>query len=154
MKMMINYFKENKKAFYVYGGLFLLFIALIMIAVIPQNGTPYENIAIDFGFAQVTWYAIFILSGLSMGAYLAYLEFKKVGWDTDLLFDALLWAVPLSIVGSRLYYVIFDPSPSYETFIDVINVNNGGLSIHGAVITATIFVIVWTRIKKLNPWLL
>jgi len=152
--MMINYIKENKKAFYTYGGMFLIFIVLIMIAVIPQTGTPYNRIALDLGFAQIAWYAVFILSGLMMGAYLAYLEFKKVGWNTDLLFDALLWAVPLAIIGSRAYYVIFDPSPSYNTFLDVINVNNGGLSIHGAVITAAIFIIIFTKIKKLNPWLL
>jgi len=125
-----------------------------MVAVIPQDGTPYNKIALDLGFAQIAWYAVFILTGLSMGAYLAYLEFKKVGWHTDLLFDALLWAVPLSIVGARLYYVIFDPSPNYNSLLDVINVNNGGLSIHGAVITATIFVVIYTRMKKMNPWLL
>jgi len=152
--MMINFIKENKKAFYVYGGMVLIFIVLLMVAVIPQDGTPYNKIALDLGFAQIAWYAIFILTGLSMGAYLAYLEFKKVGWHTDLLFDALLWAVPLSIVGARLYYVIFDPSPNYNSLLDVINVNNGGLSIHGAVITATIFVVIYTRMKKMNPWLL
>ena len=152
--MMINYIKENKKAFYVYGGMVLIFIVLLMEAVILQDGTPYNKIALDLGFAQIAWYAIFILTGLSMGAYLAYLEFKKVGWHTDLLFDALLWAVPLSIVGARLYYVIFDPSPNYNSLLDVINVNNGGLSIHGAVITATIFVVIYTRMKKMNPWLL
>ena len=152
--MMINFIKENKKAFYVYGGMILIFIVLLMVAVIPQDGTPYSRIALDLGFAQIAWYAVFILTGLSMGAYLAYLEFKKVGWHTDLLFDALLWAVPLSIVGARLYYVIFDPSPNYNSLLDVINVNNGGLSIHGAVITATIFVVIYTRMKKMNPWLL
>lgn len=161
--MIIDFIKKNRKAFYTYGGLILAVIALIMLAVIPQTGVPYNNIAIDFGTItlgtndipiQIAWYAVFILSGLIMGAYLAYLEFKKIGWNTDLLFDALLWAVPLSIVGSRLYYVIFDPEPSYNTFLDLINVHGGGLSIHGAVITATIFVIIYTRIKKMNVWLL
>ncbi len=156
---MIDYIKENKKAFYTYGGLLAGFLFLIFIAVVTQS-TPYSAtkfynpVAIDLGFAQIAWYAIFILTGISIGAYLAYEEFKKVGWNTDLLFDALLIAVPLSIIGSRLYYVIFDPNPSYENFIDVININNGGLSIHGAVITAFIFVIIFTRKKKMNFWLL
>ena len=141
----------------------LIFSALLMIAVLTQDGTPYNKVAIDFGTItfrgedypiQVAWYAIFILSGLTMGAYLAYLEFKKVGWNPDLLFDALLWGVPLSIIGSRAYYVIFDPSPSYNNFMDVININNGGLSIHGAVITALIFILIYTKRKKLNFWLL
>lgn len=155
MKMkMIEYMKKNKQTFYTYGGMLLILVALIMVAVLTQDGTPYNKIAIDLGFAQIAWYAIFILTGITMGAYLAYLEFKKVGWHTDLLFDALLWAVPLSIVGSRAYYVIFDPSPSYQSFMDVINISNGGLSIHGAVITALIFIIIFTKRKKMNFWLL
>lgn len=151
---MIEYIKKHKKSIYVYGGSLLIFILIIMLAVIPQTGTPYNNIAIDLGFAQIAWYAVFILTGISLGAFLAYVEFKKLGWNPDLLFDALLWAVPLSIVGSRLYYVIFDPSPNYQSFLDIINISNGGLSIHGAVITAGIFVIIFTKKKKISFWLL
>lgn len=151
---MIDYFKKNKKAFYIYGGAFAVFMLMIILAVATQTGTPYNNIAVDLGFAQIAWYAVFILTGISLGAFLTYWEFKRVGWDTEILFDALLYAVPLSIIGSRLYYVIFDPTPSYNSFIDVINITSGGLSIHGAVITAFIFVVIFTKKKKINFWIL
>jgi len=153
----VGCFKANKRAFFMYGGMFLVFAGMIMLAVLTQKGVPYNSIALDLGFAQVAWYAIFILTGISLGAYQAYQEFKRLGWNPDLLFDALLIAVPLSIVGSRLYYVIFDPNPSYETIGDVIGLTGGGisgLSIHGAVITAFIFVFFWTKKKKLSFWLL
>ncbi|MDI6452134.1 prolipoprotein diacylglyceryl transferase [Peloplasma aerotolerans] len=151
---MIDYFKKNKKAFYIYGGAFAVFMLMIILAVATQTGTPYNNIAVDLGFAQIAWYAVFILTGISLGAFLTYWEFKRVGWDTEILFDALLYAVPLSIIGSRLYYVIFDPTPNYNSFIDVINITSGGLSIHGAVITAFIFVVIFTKKKKINFWIL
>ncbi len=156
---MIETLKKHKKAIYLYGGLLTGFIFLIFIAIVTQN-PPYSSTrfynptAIDLGFAEIAWYAVFILTGISIGAYLAYEEFKKVGWNADLLFDALIIAVPLSIVGSRLYYVIFDPNPNYSNLLDVINITNGGLSIHGAVITAFIFVIIFTKRKKLSFWLL
>ncbi|MDO9629915.1 MAG: prolipoprotein diacylglyceryl transferase [Acholeplasmataceae bacterium] len=156
---MIEILKKHKKAIYLYGGLLGIFLFLIFIAIVTQNppfssSKYYNPIAVNLGFAQIAWYAVFILTGISIGAYLTYIEFKKVGWNPDLLFDALLIAVPLSIIGSRLYYVVFDPNPSYSNFIDVINISNGGLSIHGAVITAFIFVIIFTRRKKLSFWLL
>jgi phosphatidylglycerol---prolipoprotein diacylglyceryl transferase len=151
---MIDYFKKNKKSFYIYGGAFAVFMLMIILAVATQTGTPYNSIAVDFGFAQIAWYAVFILTGISLGAFLTYWEFKRVGWDTEILFDALLYAVPLSIIGSRLYYVLFDPTPSYNSFIDVINITSGGLSIHGAVITAFIFVVIFTKKKKINFWIL
>jgi len=150
---MNDFIKRNKNAFYVYGGSLLVFLTVILIAVSTQTDVPYNSIALDLGFAQIAWYAVFILTGIMLGGFLSYMEFKRLGWDTDILFDGLLWAVPLSIVGSRLYYVIFDPSPNYESFMDVINITNGGLSIHGAVITALIFVIIFSKKKKLNFWL-
>ncbi len=146
--------KKHKKVLLGYGLPLLIFFVMIFLAVVPQSGVPYNNIAVDLGFAQIAWYAVFILTGISLAAYLTYNEFKRVGWDTEVLFDGLLYAVPLSIVGSRLYYVLFDPVDRYDSFIDVINVTNGGLSIHGAVITAFIFVVIFTRIKKINFWLL
>lgn len=150
---MNEFFKKHRQAFYLYG--LPVFLFLILVAIATRGSAPYSNIAIRFSAnIQIAWYAVFILSGISYGAFLAYNEFKRLGWDTELLFDALLYAVPLSIVGSRLYYVLFDPVDRYETFMDVIDITSGGLSIHGAVITAFIFVIIYTRIKKMNVWLL
>ena len=150
---MIDFVKKNRKAFYVYGGSLLVFLTVILIAVSTQTDVPYNSIALDLGFAQIAWYAVFILTGILLGGFLSYMEFKRLGWDTEILFDGLLWGVPLAIIGSRLYYVIFDPSPNYESFMDVINITNGGLSIHGAVITALIFMIIFSKKKKLNFWI-
>jgi len=154
MKKMIKFLKNQKNEWVIYGLLLLAFFLVIAVAVLVQDGTPYESIALDLGFAQVAWYAVFILTGITIAATLAYLEFKRVGWNPDELLDALLIAVPLSIVGSRLYYVAFDPDPNYSSFLDVINLTNGGLSIHGAVITAFLFIIVWTKVKKKSFWIL
>jgi phosphatidylglycerol:prolipoprotein diacylglycerol transferase len=162
MKKMIDYLKKNKQAIYLYGGALLAVIILITIAISSLNGSPldssinqFENrTAFDLGFATVAWYAVFILTGIIIGATLSYFEFKKLGWDTEILFDGLLFGVPLAIVGARLYYVIFDPSPNYETFMDVINITQGGLAIHGAVITALVFLIFFTKKKKIDFWVM
>lgn len=153
MTKIIDFFKKSSDARnYTIGG--LVFMTVLALATLTQDGYPYSRTALDLGFAEVQWYAVFILTGLSIAAFFAYEEFKRVGWNPDILFDGLLYAVPLSIVGSRLYYVIFDPNPDYRSFIDVINITNGGLSIHGAVITAFIFVIFFTKRKKLEFWVL
>ncbi|MCD4827693.1 MAG: prolipoprotein diacylglyceryl transferase [Acholeplasmataceae bacterium] len=162
---MIDYLKKNKQGVYLYGGIFLGVVLLITLAVSSLNGSPLDSslshdmvlrneTAINLGFASIAWYAVFILTGIIVAGTLAYFEFKKLGWDPDALFDGFLFAVPLSIIGSRLYYVIFDPSPNYENFIDVINITQGGLAIHGAVITAIVFLIFFARKKKLNFWVL
>lgn len=148
---------KHQKSIIKYGGMvgvFLVVASIAIIQVVSRDIGADNRIAIDLGFAEIAWYAIFILTGIVLGAFLAHEEFKKLGIDPELLFDALLWAVPLGILGTRIYYVIFDPNPNYETFLDVINITQGGLAIHGAVIVTIVFLIIWTRIKKLSFWLI
>ena len=154
---MTKFWQKHQQAVLLYGGLFLGLIALIMLATLTQDGYPYKMTAIDFGSIgsfdlAVQWYAIFILYGIVAGGTLAYYEFKRLNTDTNVLFDGLLLCVPLSIVGARLYYVIFDPFPSYDSFLDVINITNGGLAIHGAVIITIIALIFFTKRKNVNFW--
>ncbi|MGB0417377.1 MAG: prolipoprotein diacylglyceryl transferase [Acholeplasmataceae bacterium] len=137
-----------------YGGALLYFMVLVILAVVPQTRVPYNNVAIDLGFVEVAWYAVFILSGLLIAVFWSVDEFKKKGLSVDFLYDALLWTVPIAIVGSRIYYVIFDPNKNYQSIIDIINISRGGLSIHGVVITATLFVLFYTKKKGVNFWLI
>lgn len=127
-----------------------LYVALLITIAVSQDTTPYSNIALDLGFAQIAWYAVFILSGIVIASIFAAKEFKRKGLNVDFLYDALLWTVPLAIIGSRLYYVIFDPDGTYASFADVINIARGGLSIHGAIITAVIFVLFYVRKRQMN----
>jgi len=159
---MIEKIKKHKKELYVYGGSLLAFLLIVIIAVTSLNGSPMDTsinqsankTAINLGFAEIAWYAVFILTGIVIAAVFSFQEFKRIGWDTEILYDGLLFAVPLAIIGSRLYYVIFDPTPNYNNFIDVINITSGGLAIHGAVITTFIFVIFFAKWKKINFWAL
>lgn len=153
MTRIIDFFKKSSDARnYLISA--LIFLIIWALAIFTQDSVPYNRTALNLGFAEVQWYAIFILTGISIAAFLAYEEFKKLGWNTDILFDGLLIAVPLAIVGARIYYVIFDPNPSYQSLMDVINITNGGLSIHGAVIITVIFIYFFTKKKKISFWLL
>ncbi len=156
---MTDFWHKHKQAILLYGGVFLGLILLILIATLIQDGYPYEERAIglfkdDQGsyLLSVQWYAIFILYGIIAGGTLAYFEFKRMNLDTEILFDGLLLCVPLSIVGARLYYIIFDPYPNYNTLMDFINITNGGLAIHGAVIVTMIALIFFTKRKKVSFW--
>jgi phosphatidylglycerol:prolipoprotein diacylglycerol transferase len=57
-----------------------------------------------------------------------------------------------SIIGARLYYVIFSLDSYKDNFLRIFNIREGGLAIYGGVIAAFITGIVYTRIKKLAFW--
>ena len=69
---------------------------------------------------------------------------KAIYWygiTEDNLMDAVLWGIPLSIVGARLYYVIFylDRFRREDGSLDwgkTVAIWDGGLAIYGAVIAA------------------
>jgi phosphatidylglycerol:prolipoprotein diacylglycerol transferase len=150
---MKNWMIKHQTPLKLYGGALLYFVLLLWLAVGVQDDVPYNPIALDLGFAEIAWYAIFILSGIVIAVAWSLDEFKRKGLDPEFLYDALLWGVPLSILGARLYYVIFDPNKNYSSLLDIINVTRGGLAIHGAVIVAILFSYWYTKRRQVNFFL-
>lgn len=150
MNNILEHIKGHKRNYIIGTSMVLWFVLLVLIA--TRGDAPYESIALEVGTLRVAWYAVFILSGIIFGAVLAMEEGDLIGVSRDTIYDGLLYAVPLAIIGARLYYVIFDPNGTYDSFIDVINIPNGGLAIHGAVIVTIAFLIVFTKLKKISIW--
>jgi len=111
---------------------------------------PIPNIFLDFGF--VTWYkySLMILIGIVVAALLGIKEGKKLGIKTDDIIDGILIVVPLSIVGTRLWYVIFEWEQYAWDIMKIISISDGGLAIHGGFITAFVSVYFYTKYKKIS----
>lgn len=101
-----------------------------------------------FGF-KIYWYAIIIATGMLLAVTIAFFEFKKRNYKSDDLADFVLFAIPLGILGARLYYVIFEWSYYSKHLDEIIAIWNGGLAIYGGVITGCIVAVVFTKIKKI-----
>lgn len=112
-----------------------------------MNPVAFQIFGLD-----VRWYGILISMGILIGAIIALRQAKRLGLDEEILLDFLIWEVPLSLLGARLYYVIFSWHLYKDNPITAFNIRNGGLAIHGAIITAIIVAIIFTRIKKVNFW--
>jgi len=57
---------------------------------------------------NIAWYGVIIAGGLVLGIALAVLRARRRGWSADVVLDFILVAVPLAVVGARLYYVAFE----------------------------------------------
>ncbi|MCR1809120.1 prolipoprotein diacylglyceryl transferase [Haploplasma modicum] len=153
---MFDKIKKHKIDLILYVGFIAILILLIILAVAFQYGNaklnviPYENTAFKIFGAEVQWYALFIMFGILAATFVASVEVKRFGWKSDDLLDGVLIIAPLAIIGARLYYVLFDPAGSPDSFMDVIAIWEGGLAIHGAIIVSTIGIIIYSRIKQIN----
>ncbi|MGI6360302.1 MAG: prolipoprotein diacylglyceryl transferase [Acholeplasmatales bacterium] len=146
----------NFKTPYLMGLSFVVWFLLLLIFATVGQMPPYKTTAIEIGNFRVAWYAIFIMTGILFGVVLAVYEAKFIDINKTYLLDGALYAIILSILGARLYYVIFDPNKAtnYRNIGDVFNIAGGGMAIHGAIITAIIFVIIYSKVKKMNVFAL
>lgn len=116
---------------------------------------------LEIGNFKIAWYAVCILTGICLAAYLGITEAKKFGIPANKILDGLLICVPFAILGARLYYVIFQWKEFYEvgdftaTLLNILGFSDGsfqlaGLAINGGIIVAVIFVIIYCRVRKIN----
>ncbi len=159
--MILNKLKQlfKNKELMMYLIFILIFILYVVIGINKakpsgQNGGGvYDYLAFKVGDFEVRWYAVFIITGIVFAYFFAKREFKRLNWSIDILFDGLLIFLPASIIGGRLWYIIFNWG-QVNSLIDVFAVWDGGLAIHGAVMVTFIGLIYFTRWKKINYWLL
>ena len=101
-----------------------------------------------FGY-PIRWYGIIIAGGVLVAFFISYILAKKKELDFDIITDGFLWSFPFAIIGARLYYVAFEYK-NYHSFIDVINIRNGGMAIHGGLIGGLLTAYIFTKVKKIN----
>ena len=106
-------------------------------------------VAFEIFGLEIRWYGIIISMGVLAAMLLIYILAKKKDINYDTIIDAFLVTFPISIIGARLYYVAFEYK-NYHSFMDVINIRNGGMAIHGGVIAALISGYIFGRYRKVN----
>ena len=128
-------------------------------------------IIVTLGPFEVRWYGVLIMTGVAIGAYFGTRLARKRGLNTDHVWNVLIVAVILAIIGARLYHVFSTPAdcppdatyacgwPYYRHhFFQAFAFWQGGfkgLGIYGAIAGGALGVLLYSWLNKLNPlvWL-
>ncbi len=96
-------------------------------------------------------YGICIVTGIILAVYMGTKEGRKLGIYSDFVYYGVIIIVPLSIIGARLWYVLFNLDQKW-TLSEILGFNGGlsGLAIQGAVIVAFISAIIYAKISKVK----
>jgi phosphatidylglycerol---prolipoprotein diacylglyceryl transferase len=113
---------------------------------------PIDPIAVSLGPIQVHWYGLIIGVGIALALWIAIRESDKRGMPKDIFPDLMLWAIPISIISARIYYVIFQWDYYAQHPADIPQIWNGGIAIHGALIGAVITAYVFAKKRKVSFW--
>ncbi|MCI8439344.1 MAG: prolipoprotein diacylglyceryl transferase [Oscillospiraceae bacterium] len=112
-----------------------------------------SRVAIDVGNG-IYWYGIIICAGLILAVLFCAWRAKDYGLTGDNVYDMIIWQIPLCILGSRIYYVVFyldlyrngDGSLNWGK---IAAIWDGGLAIYGTVIMSCIVLWIFCKRKKI-----
>lgn len=122
----------------------------------PNLGIELKNVPTGFdifGF-RIAFYGVVIGLGMLLGWLMAEWIAKKTGQDTELYLDFALIAIVVSVIFTRLGYVVFSWDEFADNPLEIFNLRSGGLMIYGGIIGAILTAIIFCRVKKYSFWLL
>ena len=118
---------------------------------------------INLGLFSIKWYGLLIAISILLGLNLSKKLARSRGIDPHLVSEMLPSLVLSSIIGARIYYVIFEyrqySGDNFFTPINILNVNfnipsflaiwEGGIAIHGALLGGFLSIYLFCKSKKI-----
>ncbi|RYG66030.1 prolipoprotein diacylglyceryl transferase [bacterium] len=139
-----------------------LFIALVIVALLGGALAAFKSksagpLAFAAGITFMGWvwtrqsitlhsYGLFLVLGFFLSTWLACLEAKRRGYDPNIILDAAMPLLLVSIMMCRILYFLVYPD-QWRGFGEFLQIWNGGLSFHGAFVGAlgTLAYFSWSR---------
>ena len=109
-----------------------------------------ERVFFSIGPITIYWYSIMILLALVIGYSIIIRYCKKEGMDSSIISDMLCYLVVFSILGARVYYVLFNFSLFKDDLIGIFKIWNGGIAIYGAIIAGVIYIYYYCKKNNIN----
>ena len=111
---------------------------------------PYSRYIIG----QLPWYGVLICTGVIVALTLCMHEEKRRALQEDTIIDLAFWAIPLALVGARVYYAVFNWQAFADDPLAILRIWEGGIAIYGAIIGGLIGVLIFSKRRKMNPFTL
>ena len=98
-------------------------------------------------------YGMMVAIAFLTGIFIAKLEALRKGIKTDLVYDLSFYFLIGSIMGARIYYILFFGLKDFlENPASIFMIWQGGLSIHGGIFGGVITGIIFSKVRKISFW--
>lgn len=118
----------------------------------PNLGIELEHVGRAFSFLgnDITYYGIIIGLGILAGVLLTILEAKRSRQNPGDYMDLTIIVVIVSVIGARLFYVIFSWDMYKGNPLSILNIRQGGMAIYGAFFAAVPAVFIFAFFRQLS----
>lgn len=111
-----------------------------------------------FGYEfPLRWYGVIVMAGVIVGSLIVEREIRRRGENGERIWDALIWVLPIGIIGARLWFVLNATLGGNRFYIEnpasIIRIWEGGLHIFGGFLFGAAALLWYLRQNKLDPWL-
>jgi len=111
-------------------------------------------IILKIGSFSIHSYGLLIAAGLFFSMQYMLSASKARGIEDDLIYDITLYAVIAGFLGARFTYVILNFGFYASHPEKILQIWEGGLVFYGGFVAGALAVIVYSRIKRLDLWIL
>ena len=110
---------------------------------------------LQIGNFTIAWYGVLITLGIVAGAVVGGRMARARGLNDQLFSDMVLWGVVWGVIGARLFFVatsweLFRGKSGLPLLYDIVNIRQGGISIHGGLIFGVGALIYMARKYRVN----
>ena len=99
---------------------------------------------------EIYWYGILIALAFLLAMLWCVRHVGAVSLTADNVYDVIMWLIPLSIIGARLYYVLFRLDYYLQYPEEIIRIWEGGLAVYGGLIAGVLVIFLTATLKKFS----
>ena len=99
---------------------------------------------------EIYFYGVIIALGFILGILYCARRAPEFGIRSDDIYDMMIWMIPLSILGARLYFVLFQAEYYLAHPAEIFAVWEGGLAIYGGIISGVLIALVFCRVRHIS----
>ena len=103
----------------------------------------------EFGPFTLSWHGVFTAVGIAAGVYLCGMLGRRQGFTEDDAYSIALVGVPAGIIGARAMFVLENHIRFEGQWLDVLKINEGGITIYGAAIGGVVGAVAYGWIRRL-----
>ena len=93
----------------------------------------------SFGPIHIYFFGLMIAIAAIIGGGFAIKQGEKRGINEDIMLNTIIIVVISGVLGARLFYILFyNPAFYFSNLGEIIKINEGGLSIHGGIVSAVV----------------
>ena len=108
-----------------------------------------DPVAFSLGPLSVHWYGIAYVAAISFGLWVILRYAPSRGISRDQVWSIATWAIPVGLIGGRLYYVVQNDAGSYVTHPGrVFEVWHGGMAFFGAIFAVPVVIAAFWIVRR------